>query len=635
MFKTIVGSWKRIAIATLGWVPLAIAPISPAVSQSKFSDIQDHWAQSCIDGLAQKRILNGYPDGTFRPNASVTRAEFATLLDIAFPDAEAVREPIRFVDIPTNFWAARPINAVYERGFLAGYLGRIFNPNQKIPRVQVLVGLTAGLKYSPNRVAAEILAGAFEDAGDIPDYAKNAIAAATERSLVVNYPNVSQFNPNKEATRAEVAAFLCQTLIEGGSPVLAEYVARPDAIVAGTEPNPAPEANPEPGSPAEPNPAPEAAPEANPEPAWTNTGELRGVWLTNIDSDVLFSREGITQAMQRLAQLNFNTVYPAVWNWGYTLYPSQVAERTFGRRIEPDPGLKGRDILAEITKHGRDKGLRVIPWFEFGFMAPADSELARRRPEWITNRLDGTQIKMEGDHPRVWLNPFHPEVQQFILDLILEIVINYDIDGIQFDDHFGLPSEFGYDEFTVALYQKENAGQSPPKESKDPAWIRWRAAKITEFKERVFKAIKERKQDCIISLSPNPQRFSYEFFLADWETWERRGYIEELIVQLYRDDLNIFIQELERPEVQAALTHIPVGIGILSGLKGRQVSMAQIQKQLEIVREKGFAGVSFFFYESLWNWAPVSPESREAALAELFPEKIVAPSLVQEQTESE
>ena len=635
MLKKIIGSWKRIAIASLGWVPLAIAASSPAVAESKFSDIQDHWAKSCIDLLAQKRILNGYPDGTFRPNASVTRAEFATLLDIAFPDAESVREPIRFVDIPSNFWAARPIEAVYERGFLAGYLGKIFNPNQKIPRVQVLVGLSAGLKYSPSRVATEILAGAFEDAWDIPEYARNAIAAATERSLVVNYPNASQFNPNKEATRAEVAAFLCQTLIEGGSPVLAEYVARPDAIVATTDPNrtpgenPAPQTNPNPGSAVGPIPAPRPSPK----PQWRNVGELRGVWLTNIDSDVLFSREGIARAMQRLAQLNFNTVYPAVWNWGYTLYPSQVAERTFGQKIEPDPGLKGRDILAEIIQHGRDKDLRVIPWFEFGFMAPADSELARRRPAWITNRFDGTQIKMEGDHPRVWLNPFHPDVQQFILDLILEIVTKYDVDGIQFDDHFGLPSEFGYDEFTVDLYKKENGGQSPPEDPKDPKWIRWRANKITEFKERVFKGIKELKQDCIISLSPNPQRFSYEFFLADWETWERRGYVEELIVQLYRDDLNIFIQELERPEVEAARTHIPVGIGILSGLKNRPVSMEQIQKQLEVVREKGFSGVSFFFYESLWNWAPVSPESREAALAELFPKKITAPSLVEQQTE--
>jgi len=75
----------------------------------------------------------------------------------------------------------------------------------------------------------------------------------------------------------------------------------------------------------------------------------------------------------------------------------------------------------------------VIPWFEFGFMAPADSDLAKRHPDWLTSRRDGSQIWIEGKH-EVWLNPFRPEVQQFIQDLILEIV-SKDIDGIQFDDH--------------------------------------------------------------------------------------------------------------------------------------------------------------------------------------------------------
>lgn len=59
--------------------------------------------------------------------------------------------------------------------------------------------------------------------------------------------------------------------------------------------------------------------------------ELRGVWLTNIDSDVLFQRDRLSTALQRLHELNFNTVYPTVWNWGYTLYPSRVAKREIGR----------------------------------------------------------------------------------------------------------------------------------------------------------------------------------------------------------------------------------------------------------------------------------------------------------------
>jgi uncharacterized lipoprotein YddW (UPF0748 family) len=106
--------------------------------------------------------------------------------------------------------------------------------------------------------------------------------------------------------------------------------------------------------------------------------------------------------------------------------------------------------------------MSVIPWFEFGFMTPADSDLAKRHPNWLTSRRDGTQIWQEGAHARVWLNPFRPEVQQFIEDLVVEIVSNYNVNGIQFDDHFGIPSELGYDAFTVELYKQEHLGLLPP-----------------------------------------------------------------------------------------------------------------------------------------------------------------------------
>ncbi len=138
------------------------------------------------------------------------------------------------------------------------------------------------------------------------------------------------------------------------------------------------------------------------------TTELRGVWLTNIDSDVLFSSDRLSNGLRRLSRLHFNSIYPTVWNWGYTLYPSATAERVIGRRVDPHSGLQQRDMLAEAVQQGHRLGMAVIPWFEFGFMAPADSELARRHPDWLTQRRDGSQVVMEGIWPRVWMNPFHP-----------------------------------------------------------------------------------------------------------------------------------------------------------------------------------------------------------------------------------
>ncbi|NMG07750.1 glycoside hydrolase family 10 protein [Brasilonema sp. UFV-L1] len=356
--------------------------------------------------------------------------------------------------------------------------------------------------------------------------------------------------------------------------------------------------------------------------------ELRGVWLTNIDSDVLFERNRLQGSLQSLKNLNFNTVYPTVWNWGWTLYPSKVAQKVTGRSLDPAPGLQGRDILKEIITVGHQKGLTVIPWFEFGFMAPADSQLAKNHPQWLTSRRDGSKIWKEGTHNRVWLNPFHPEVQQFIQNLIVEIVKNYDIDGIQFDDHFGLPSELGYDAYTVALYKKEHRGRAPSTNPQNPEWLRWRANKITDYMKRVFQTIKATKKNCLVSVSPNPQRFSYESFLADWQTWERNGFVEELIIQLYRDDLNVFVKELEFPEVKAARSHIPVSIGIMAGLKGKSIPMQQIQTQVQKVRERNFAGVSFFFYETLWNMTGETPQQRQSSFQKIFPTPVAYPNLL-------
>lgn len=358
------------------------------------------------------------------------------------------------------------------------------------------------------------------------------------------------------------------------------------------------------------------------------TSEIRGVWLTNVDSDVLFSSANTKQAVDRLAEMNFNTLYPTVWQGGYTLYPSKVAEKTFGVKIDPTPGLQQRDMLEEIIKEGHAKGLKVIPWFEFGFMAPANSELARQHPDWLTKQSNGELVKMEGIEPRVWLNPLHPEVQKFIIDLVVEIVANYDVDGIQFDDHFGLPAEYGYDDLTVQTYTKELKGLKPSDDYKETFWVRWRADKINQVMEKVFYAVKAVKPKCIISVSPNPLHFALPAYLQDWFTWERKGFIEELVLQVYRPDLDRFRWELQRAEVILAKSHIPVAIGILSGLRNQGVPINTIQQQVDIVRQEGFAGVGFFFYESLWHWSDDPTSARLRGLKNLFPVSVTRPEVL-------
>lgn len=193
--------------------PQQVAQESQSPKQA-FPDVQGHWAQQYIEPLANLGIIVGYPDGTFQPDGAVTRAEFAAILNRAF-NPPSKRPANSFVDVPENFWGFSAIRSAYQGSFLEGYPENKFQPEQNIPRVEVLVSLATGLEIQPEDLA---VLSAYADASEIPDYAVPAIAAATERQMVVNYPELKQLNPNRTATRAEVAAFVYQSLVYSGKP---------------------------------------------------------------------------------------------------------------------------------------------------------------------------------------------------------------------------------------------------------------------------------------------------------------------------------------------------------------------------------------------------------------------------------
>ena len=556
-----------------------------------FSDIKEHWAKDCIEKLADDEIISGYEDGTFKPDNSVTRAEFAAMLNKAFPDQPEIREAIEFDDVADDYWAYEVIQKAYRTGFLSGYQDKTFKPTQNIPRVQALVALSSGLKLDLMQPVDFTLEKTYLDSDQIPDYAKRMIAAATENGLVVNYPDVNFLKPEEFATRGEITTFLSQALLTADE----ESSVPEDYLVKAVEID-------------------------------DPTGEIRGVWLTNIDSDVLLSATSVVEAIDSLSGLNFNTLYPVVWNRGYTQFPSQVMNRIIGVELDPTPGLAGRDVLQEIITQAKAKNMSVMPWFEFGFMIPQDSKFLQSRPNWITTNSEGIPFVKTDDKFRVWLNPFNPQVQQFILDLVVEVVTKYDVDGIQFDDHFGLPVELGYDEFTTQLYRRENDGKLPPNDPKDPDWVKWRADKLTDFMMRLFWVVKDYNPNCIISLSPNPKAYAYDNYLQDWPTWERYGFVEELVLQVYRDDPKAFKADLEAPEVLDAKVNIPVAVGILTGLKNKEVQLSTVKEQVAESRRRKFDGVSFFFYETLKSLT--ATEEGETTFQALFPDTIERPEII-------
>jgi S-layer homology domain len=209
--------------------PVPEVPIS-------FPDVPaNYWARNFIGQLVGRGLLQGYPDGAFRPNDPVTRAELATIISKAF-DRNKTRDMATFRDLATNHWAYPAISDAYEMGFLGSPNSRSFNPDQNVSRLDVLVALARGLGLTPSGSPDRILR-VYRDAGTISAAERRAIAAATEKGLVVSYPNVRFLNPRRVATRAEVAALIYQALVSTGqaNAIVSPYVVKEGATASEPE----------------------------------------------------------------------------------------------------------------------------------------------------------------------------------------------------------------------------------------------------------------------------------------------------------------------------------------------------------------------------------------------------------------
>lgn len=229
------------AFLALGLTVGALAPmVAPAPSFAQaggFSDVSSsYWAKDFIAALSQRDIIAGFPDGTFKPDAPVTRSQFAAMLRKANNsfNKSAIRSGTSFIDVPSGYWASSAIQSAYTTGFMAGYPGNVFRPEQNIPREQVLVSLANGLNYTSSAATSSVLSY-YNDASSISNYARDPIAAATDNQLVVNYPNLNTLNPLRNATRAEVAAFIYQALVkQGQAPVInSAYIVNQTPVATG------------------------------------------------------------------------------------------------------------------------------------------------------------------------------------------------------------------------------------------------------------------------------------------------------------------------------------------------------------------------------------------------------------------
>ncbi|WP_341280166.1 S-layer homology domain-containing protein [Paenibacillus sp. FSL H8-0537] len=181
-----------------------VDPVNPA---QEFNDIAGHWAEANIKKAIGAGIVSGYPDGSFKPNATVTRAEFAVMLmNTLKPEAEGA--PLTFTDTATiGAWAQKAVAQAVQAGITKGYADGGFHPNAQITRAE-MVAMLANAAGIPADVNA---ATSFADDQDIPAWAKSGVAYAKQAGIVQGKGD-NQFAPQANTTRAEAVTVLLNIL---------------------------------------------------------------------------------------------------------------------------------------------------------------------------------------------------------------------------------------------------------------------------------------------------------------------------------------------------------------------------------------------------------------------------------------
>jgi amidase len=174
---------------------------NPPIEEDAFTDITNHWAKENINLLSSKGLLIGYPDGTFRPDKGLTRAEALKVI-MTYLGEEG--QASSFKDVPTTHWANQYIGKATQLGIINGYVDGTFRPDKKISRGELAALITRAFSLKGKGTTS------FKDLNSSAWYYEY-VDALVANKIVIGYADQT-FKANKESTRAEYATIIVRLL---------------------------------------------------------------------------------------------------------------------------------------------------------------------------------------------------------------------------------------------------------------------------------------------------------------------------------------------------------------------------------------------------------------------------------------
>ncbi len=272
--------------------------------------------------------------------------------------------------------------------------------------------------------------------------------------------------------------------------------------------------------------------------------EYRGLWV-DAWREGIKSEDEVEQLIADARAGNFNLILPNVRRYGDVFYQSDVEPKA----AELESGF---DPLEAMIRHARkeDPPIQVHPWvvtyplWHRQHNAPRQmGHVFNQRPDWMTrNREDELW-----DGRTYVLDPGHPEVQDHLFAIAMELVENYDVDGIHFDYIRYRTPEWGYNEVAVERFNRLRGREGLPEE-RDPAWMQFRRDEVTALLRRVFLAVKEKNPGVTVSAAtitwaPGPATdddwpatAAHRRVLQNWAAWMEEGILDINMPMAYFED---------------------------------------------------------------------------------------------------
>jgi uncharacterized lipoprotein YddW (UPF0748 family) len=267
--------------------------------------------------------------------------------------------------------------------------------------------------------------------------------------------------------------------------------------------------------------------------------EFRGMWVSSYGNEMT-SPEAIDSLIQHAKLANINALVVQVRKLGDAHYNSHYEPRA------ENLTLADFDPLAYLIPKAREAGIEVHAWMNTykvwqGRARPKSANhVFNTHPEWVNRTINGTLDK-SGNYG---LDPGIREVQQYTYDVYMDVVKNYDVDGVHFDYVRYWDPQFGYTDLAVKRFNQETGRTGIPEPS-DPAWCQWRRDRVTDLVRQVYEGVQQTKPHVRVTASvvasgecttDFKKTRAYTLLLQDWERWLREGIIDAVIPMNYKSE---------------------------------------------------------------------------------------------------